>query len=72
MDNLQPMMLNAANHGASWEEHKIKLSQILKRNENTGKGSQILWEYAKEKFLRPNVEAGKIIRDVELDLEGFD
>ena len=60
MDNLQPMMLNAATDGKAWVEHAVQLSQITKRNERTAEGSEVLWEYAKEKFINPNVENGKI------------
>lgn len=63
MDNLQPMMLNHATGGKAWEEHGVHLSQILKRNKPTPEGSEILWAYAKEHFLAPNVESGKIIKD---------
>lgn len=63
MDNIQPMMLNAATDGKAWEEHQVKLSQILKRNEHTAEGSKALWEYAKEVFLEPNLEAGRIRDD---------
>lgn len=60
MDNLQPMMLNAATDGKAWEEHQVKLGQILERNAHTAEGSQLLWEYAREEFLAPNLKAGKI------------
>ncbi|MCI7323682.1 MAG: HD domain-containing protein [Lachnospiraceae bacterium] len=60
MDNLQPMMLNAATDGKAWVEHQVKLSQILKRNEHTSDGSEILWEYARENFIQPNLDAGRI------------
>lgn len=66
MDNLQPMMLNHASDGKAWEEHGVFLSQILKRNFSTPEGSQVLWEYAKEKFLQPNLQKGKIQADTEL------
>ena len=60
MDNLQPMMLNHVTDGKAWVEHGVYLDQILKRNENTDKGSGILWEYAREHFIRPNLEKGRI------------
>ncbi len=63
MDNIQPMMLNDASNGLSWDEHQVKLSQILKRNERTAKGSEQIWEYAKEEFLQKNIKAGHIIED---------
>ena len=40
-----PIMLNAATDGRAWQEHEVKLSKILQRNEKTPKGSQVLWEY---------------------------
>ena len=53
-------MLNAATDGKAWEEHDVHIEQILNRNRNTAKGSEAIWEYAKEEFLRPNLENGKI------------
>lgn len=66
MDNFQPTMLNNATEGISWEEHGVKLSQILKRNAWTPEGSETLWNYSRENFLKPNLEKGKIIKDTEL------
>lgn len=63
MDNLQPMMLNAATNGKAWEEHNVRLSQIMKRNEKTHCGSEDLWEYCKENFIDTNIKNGKIILD---------
>lgn len=60
MDNLQPIMLNAATDGKAWEEHEVSIEQIMKRNERTGEGSDILWEYAKKNWLQPNMKKGKI------------
>ena len=60
MDNIQPLMLNAATDGKAWVEHGVFLSQILKRNEKTMEGSENLWDYAKEHFIMPNVEKGRI------------
>lgn len=67
MDNLQPMMLNNATDGKSWADCGIRLSQILGRNRNTDKGSKALWEYAKENFLQPNLDKGRIVEDVPLN-----
>lgn len=64
MDNLQPMMLNASTDGISWIEHAVKLSQVLGRNARSAEGSETLWNYAWETFLEPNVEKGRIQRDV--------
>ena len=60
MDNIQPMMLNAATDGKAWVEHGVHVNQILKRNEHTAEGSQILWKYAYETFIKPNLEKGRI------------
>ena len=60
MDNLQPMMLNAATDGKAWVEHGVYLDQILGRNAHTAEGSETLWEYAKENFIQPHIEAGHI------------
>ena len=63
MDNLQPLVLNDASQGKSWVEHGVHLHQVCKRNERTHEGSQVLWDYAKERFLRPNVEKGHLKPD---------
>lgn len=60
LDKIQPIMLNDASDGKAWMEHQVKLSQILKRNETTKEGSVTLWEYAKERYIIPNVEKGRI------------
>ena len=39
------------------------LSQILKRNEHTMDGSEELWNYAFDNYIKPNVNAGKIKKD---------
>ena len=64
MDNVQPAMLNAATGGKAWEERKIRLSQILERNQHTAEGSEILWNYSRNHFIAPNVEKGKIQEDI--------
>ncbi len=60
LDNFQPLMLNAASKGKSWEEHQIHLDQVLARNERSKEGSMKLWEYAFEHFIKPSVEEGKL------------
>lgn len=60
MDHLQPLMLNDASGGKSWQEHGVTLSQILQRNERTAEGSETLWEYAREQFIEPNLKRGSI------------
>lgn len=65
MDNIQPLMLNAASDGKGWTEHGIRLSQILGRNKNTSAGSEKLWEYSYQNFISPNVEKGRIRKDTD-------
>ena len=65
MDNVQPIMLNAATGGKSWAEWGTPLSKILKRNENTSAGSETLWKYEYENFIMPSVKSGKVQNDVE-------
>ena len=60
MDNFQPVILNDASKGKSWAEKGVHLSQTLKRNEETGEGSEELWKYSYENLIRPNVEKGNI------------
>lgn len=55
MDKIQPLMLNNASEGRSWEEHGVYASQVYGRNEKTHLGSEELWKYADETFIRPNV-----------------
>lgn len=60
MDNIQPIMLNAASDGKGWREHEVQLNQIFKRNVHTAEGSEELWEYAFHNFIKPNLENGSI------------
>lgn len=60
MDCVQPLMLNAATEGKSWEEHGVRLNQVLTRNKHTAEGSAELWQYAYKNFIAPNVEKGRL------------
>lgn len=60
LDNLQPLLLNDASGGASWEEHIVKKSQIYKRNERLSEISDVIWEHMKSVIGR-NVEKGKVL-----------
>lgn len=62
MDNIQPLMLNDVTNGKTWREHGICVSQVLKRNERTEKGSEELWKYVYEKLILPNVEKGNLLQ----------
>ena len=63
MDNFQPLMLNAATNGRSWQEHGIKLAQVIKRNGRSQLGSAELWTYAYENFIEPSVRSGVLKTD---------
>lgn len=63
MDCLQPTMLNNATGGVMWKKNSIKLSQVLKRNEYTEKGSKELWNYQLNELIMKNVENGNLIDD---------
>lgn len=67
MDCLQPTMLNNATNGVMWKNNSIKLSQVLKRNEYTEKGSKELWNYQLNELIMKNVENGNLIDDSEKD-----
>lgn len=64
LDNLQPTMLNNASGGKSWKEKGVHFSQIMNRNACTKDGSKALWEYELENFLKPNIDKGNIIDDI--------
>lgn len=63
MDNIQPAMLNCATDGKKWAEHKVRLTQILKRNAHTADGSKALWDYSLNNFIMPSVQKGRIINE---------
>ena len=60
LDKLQPLLLNDATNGIAWEEHGIKVSQVLKRNARVHEGSEELWEYARA-LIQRNVDEGHLI-----------
>lgn len=65
MDNIQPLMLNHATGGKSWAERGIRVSQVLKRNQITPKGSEALWDYTFENLISPSLKSGNLIDDRE-------
>ena len=62
LDNSLPLFLNHAAGGISWKEHKVKRSQIYKRNRITGDVSAKIWEYIQE-LIQENINKGNIIDD---------
>ena len=67
LDNVQPVMQNDASEGKDWREKGIQLSQAIKRQKKTAKGSEILWEHVSKPMLRRNIEMGNIIGDTDLE-----
>ncbi len=63
MDNIQPLMLNNATGGRSWMEHSVHIGQIMERNKRTAEGSEAIWRFAYENFIKPNLESGSIKED---------
>lgn len=61
LDKIQPILLHDLSDGKSWREHKVTLDQILKRNEFTKDGSEVLWDYAKE-IIDEHIDKKNIIR----------
>lgn len=60
LDKVQPLLLNNASGGRSWQEHGVKKSQVMARNVRVHEGSEQLWEYAKS-LIEKNVEEGKLL-----------
>ncbi len=59
MDNLQPLILNDSNNGADWREHGIFADQVYKRQINTKKGSESLYEIT-EQIIKENIKKGNL------------
>ena len=60
MDNIQPLMLNDSNDGSSWKEHNVRAEQVIKRQERTRPGSEVLYQKSME-LVKKNKEAGKLL-----------
>ncbi len=42
------MLPNAANHGGTWNEHKVTVEQVTRRNQSIQIGSEAIWDHAKQ------------------------
>lgn len=62
MDNLQPFLLNDSNDGGDWKEHDVSISEVLKRQSLSAKGSEELGKYITDR-LEEHVKAGHIRED---------
>ena len=65
VDRVQPMLLNLASGGGSWERHGITADQPLALiNRTVPPGSTVLAEYARE-VIRVSVEVGALLPPVQ-------
>ena len=48
LDRLQPLTLNYKTQGKSWQEHDIKLEQVLSQNSSIANGAPALWDFARQ------------------------
>ena len=60
LDNFQPLLLNDASGGRSWNEHGVHKSQIYKRNEKVQETSQEIWNTIQE-VVESHIAKGNII-----------
>ena len=61
-DNFQPLMLNDASDGKSWEEHGVHKSQVCRRNARIPETSEIVWEKMLE-IMDKHIEKGHLQAD---------
>lgn len=59
LDNFQPLLLNDASNGKSWEEHGVKKSQIYGRNAKIEETSEDVWNYMKG-LVEKHIELGHV------------
>lgn len=59
LDRMQPMLLNHAKGGVSWQEHGVAYEQVHERNKHIGEGSETLWKYI-EKALQEALDNGEL------------
>lgn len=62
LDNFQPLLLNDASDGKSWEEHEVHKSQVCRRNERIPRTSRIVWEKMQE-IMEKHIEKGHLQAD---------
>ena len=60
LDNFQPLLLNDASVGRSWNEHGVHKSQIYKRNEKVQETSEEIWNTIQE-VVESHIAKGNII-----------
>lgn len=50
MDRLMPVIQNFSNKPSTWEEHGVKIEQVLKLNRPIGDGTPEVWEIVEKKI----------------------
>lgn len=50
LDRLMPLLHNYHTQGRSWMEHGITRDQVMERNMHIGQGSEVLWDYIRERI----------------------
>ena len=59
-DNFQPLLLKDASGGKSRAEHKVKKSQIYKRNQKIEETSEDIWK-CMQAIVQEHIEKGNVI-----------
>ena len=62
LDNFQPLLLNDASEGKSWEEHGVHKSQVCRRNARIPETSEMVWEKMLE-IMDKHIAAGRLKAD---------
>ena len=62
LDNFQPLLLNDASEGKSWEEHGVHKSQVCRRNARIPETSEIVWEKMLE-IMDKHIAEGRLKAD---------
>ncbi len=60
MDNFQPLLLNHSNNGEDWKQHEVRREQVVKRQEKSKTGSDVIYEKTME-MIEQNVHKGNLI-----------
>ena len=66
MDNLQPLLLNNANGGGDWREHRVTAAQVYGRQGKTRMGSETLYQVT-DRIIQKNIAAGNILSGDETE-----
>lgn len=59
LDNFQPLLLNDASNGKSWEEHVVQKEQIYKRNERIPETSERVWKKMQD-IIQKHIDLGHV------------